>query len=96
MMQLFIHILIFLNPFIQNDIDSTRHKSFDIKGQKYWFGNFNQVYLEENDSLIRADKSIDSRISITSYIFKIQDTVIKYGGYGFWPFYGKRNCWKSL
>jgi len=83
-MQLSIYILLFLNPFIQNDIDTTRFKSFDIKGQKYWFGTFNQVYLEENDSLIRVDRSIDSRISITSYIFKIQDTVIKYGGYGFW------------
>jgi len=83
-MQLSIYILLFLNPFIQNDIDSTRFKSFDIKGQKYWFGTFNQVYLEENDSLIRVDKSIDSRITITSYIFKVQDTVIKYGGYGFW------------
>jgi len=82
-MQFFINILLFLNPFIQNDIDTTRFKSFDIKGQKYWFGTFNQVYLEENDSLIRVDRSIDSRISITSYIFKIQDTVIKYGGYGF-------------
>ena len=84
MMQLLLYIFLYLNPFVQNDIDSTRLKSFDIKGQKYWFGNFNQVYLEENDSLIRVDKSIDSRISITSYIFKIQDTVIKYGGYGFW------------
>jgi len=83
-MQLSIYILLFLNPFIQNDIDTTKFKSFDIKGQKYWFGNFNQVYLEENDSLSRVDKSIDSRITISSYIFKIQDTVIKYGGYGFW------------
>ena len=83
-MQLSIYILLFLNPFIQNDIDTTGFKSFDFKGQKYWFGGYNQVYLEENDSLIRVDRSIDSRISITSYIFKIQDTVIKYGGYGFW------------
>ena len=84
MMQLLLYIILYLNPFIQNDIDTTRFKSFDIKGQKYWFGGYNQVWLEKDDSLIRVDKSIDSRITITSYIFKVQDTVIKYGGYGFW------------
>lgn len=84
MMQLLLYIILYLNPFIQNDIDTTRFKSFDIKGKKYWFGGYNQVYLEKDDSLIRVDKSLDSRITITSYIFKVQDTVIKYGGYGFW------------
>jgi len=84
MMQLLLYIILYLNPFIQNDIDTTRFKSFDIKGQKYWFGGYNQVWIEKDDSLIRVDKSIDSRITINSYIFKVQDTVIKYGGYGFW------------
>ena len=84
MMQLLLYIILCLNPFIQNDIDTTRFKSFDIKGKKYWFGDYNQVYLEKDDSLIRVDNSIDSRITVTSYIFKVQDTVIKYGGYGFW------------
>jgi len=83
-MQLLLYIILYLNPFIQNDIDTTRFKSFDIKGQKYWFGGYNQVWIEKDDSLIRVDKSIDSRITINSYIFKVQDTVIKYGGYGFW------------
>ena len=84
MTQLLLYIILYLNPFIQNDIDTTRFKSFDIKGQKYWFGGYNQVWIEKDDSLIRVDKSIDSRITINSYIFKVQDTVIKYGGYGFW------------
>ena len=84
MMQLLIYITLYLNPFIQKDIDTTSFKSFDIKGQKYWIGDFNQVYLEENDSLIRVDKSLDSRMSISSYIFDHNDTIIKYGGYGFW------------
>lgn len=84
MMQLLIYITLYLNPFIQKDIDTTSFKSFDIKGQKYWIGDFNKVYLEENDSLIRLDKSLDSRMSISSYIFDHNDTIIKYGGYGFW------------
>lgn len=84
MMQLLIYITLYLNLFIQKDIDTTSIKSFDIKGQKYWIGDFNQVYLEENDSLIRVDKSLDSRMSISSYIFDHNDTIIKYGGYGFW------------
>jgi hypothetical protein len=68
MMQLLLYIILYLNPFIQNDIDTTRFKSFDIKGQKYWFGGYNQVYLEKDDSLIRVDKSIDSRITILNFM----------------------------
>ncbi len=57
---------------------------FNFDNKKYYFGAFNEVYLIQNDSLIRIDKSIDSRITINSYIFESNDTVIKYGGYGFW------------
>ena len=83
-MRLFIYVLLLLNPLTQNDVDTTGLKSFDIEGTKYYFGDFNEVYLIQNDSLIRVDKSIDSRVTINAYIFEVNDTVIKYGGYGYW------------
>ena len=83
-MRLFIYVLLLLNPLIQNDVDTTGLKSFDIEGTKYYFGDFNEVYLIQNDSLIGVDKSIDSRVTINAYIFEVNDTVIKYGGYGYW------------
>ncbi|MDB4152523.1 hypothetical protein N9605_03000 [Flavobacteriaceae bacterium] len=57
---------------------------FNINNEKYYIGFYNDVYLIQNDSLIRVDKSIDSRVTINSYIFELNDTIIKYGGYGFW------------
>ena len=83
-MRLFIYVLLLLNPLTQNDVDTTGLKSFDIEGTKYYFGDYNEVYLIQNDSLIRVDKSIDSRVTINAYIFEVNDTVIKYGGYGYW------------
>jgi len=84
-MHLYIQILLlFINPFVQKEIDTINHSSFNIKGENYSFGGYNEVFKLDDDSLIRVDKSIDSRITISSYIFKVQDTVIKYGGYGFW------------
>ena len=77
-------ILLFISPFVQKEIDTIKYSSFNIKGEKYWFGGFNEVYKLEGDSLKRIDKSVDSRVTIRSYIFKTNDTVIKYGGYGFW------------
>ena len=59
MMQIFIHILIFLNPILQTDLDTTKLKSFSIKGEKYWFGGFNEVYQKINDSLVQIDVSLD-------------------------------------
>ena len=52
-MQVIISLMIFLNPFLQKEIDTTRLKSFSIKGEKYWFGGFNEVYKIKEDSLIK-------------------------------------------
>lgn len=84
MMQSFIHILIFLNPLLQTDLDTTKLKSFSVKGETYFFGGFNQVYKKEGNLLVQIDKSLDSRVTINAYLFKENDTVFKYGGYGFW------------
>jgi len=83
-MQLYIQILLlFINPFVQ-EIDTTKYESFNIKGEKYSFGGYNEVFKLDGDSLKRIDNSVDSRVTINAYIFKLNDTVIKYGGYGFW------------
>jgi len=84
-MYLYIQILLlFINPFVHEKIDTTKHLSFNINGEKYLFGRFNDVYKLDGYSLKRIDKSVDSRVTIKAYVFKLNDTVIKYGGYGYW------------
>jgi len=84
-MHLYIQILLlFINPFVQKEIDTINHTSFNIKGENYSFGGYNEVFKLDGDSLKRIDNSVDSRVTINAYIFKLNDTVIKYGGYGFW------------
>ena len=83
-MQVIISFMVFLNLFLQKEIDTTRLKSYSIKGEKYWFGGFNEVYKIKEDSLVRIDNSLDSKMFISPYIFQVNDTVVKYGGYGFW------------
>ena len=86
-MQLYIQLLLLL--FISNPLFGQLSKTNDsifihFNNEKYSFGAHNEVYLIQNDSSKRVDKSIDSRVTINSYIFELNDTVIKYGGYGFW------------
>ena len=54
----FIHVLLFTSffqPLIQkNDTDS-----FFINGRTYYLGKYNEVFMLENDSLIRIDNSLD-------------------------------------
>ena len=84
-MMLLYAIIIYLNSSVYNQkIDTTNFSSFQVKEKKYLFDGFSKVYTYNSDSLIRIDKSLDSRMSTTSYIFEHNDTVIKYGGYGFW------------
>lgn len=42
------------------------------------------VYAFESDSLIRIDKSYKHRMQIDASLFVKNDTVFKFGGYGFW------------
>ena len=74
----------FLLNFFSIQTQDIQNKTFDFKGQKIVLGNLNDVYLFRNDSLIKINKSYDSRINFGSYNFQISDTIIKYGGYGFW------------
>ncbi|MDB4609409.1 hypothetical protein OAH13_04810, partial [Flavobacteriaceae bacterium] len=84
-MQLYIQLLFFIfNPLFSQLSKTNDSIIFKFDNEKYYFGGFNEVFLIQNDSLIRVDKSIDSRVTINAYIFELNDTVIKYGGYGFW------------
>lgn len=42
------------------------------------------LYRLEGDSLRRIDRSFDHRMQINCTLFTRNDTIIKYGGYGFW------------
>ena len=84
MMQLILLFLIFISPNPQIQKDTTRLKPFKIEGEKYWFGGFNEVYQTKEGSLVRIDNSLNTRFTISPYTFQINDTVVKYGGYGFW------------
>ena len=57
---------------------------FISEGEKVVLGRLNDVYISKEDSLIKINKSFDSRINFGSYNFQISDTIIKFGGYGFW------------
>lgn len=47
-----------------------------------WSGGL--VYRLDSDSLIREDRSFKHQMQIMSSVFTRNDTIFKYGGYGFW------------
>jgi len=61
-----------------------QRKIFVSQGEELVLGRLNDVYISKDDSLIKINKSFDSRINFGSYNFQISDTIIKFGGYGFW------------
>ena len=84
MLQLFFYLSLIFSSLVQTDIETNRLKSFSVKGETYFFGSFNQVYKKEGNLLVQIDKSLDSRVTIDAYLFKENDTIFKFGGYGFW------------
>lgn len=46
--------------------------------------NGGMVYRLVNDSLVRLDNSFEHKMQINSTVFVHQDTIMRYGGYGFW------------
>lgn len=57
-----------------------------VKNKEYYFINIlsGLVYKIKNNILDRIDNSQDNRLLKDSYIFKHNDTIFRYGGYGFW------------
>ena len=43
-----------------------------------------KVFKLERDSLIRIDNSFSHKMTINSFLFEHNDTIFRYGGYGFW------------
>ena len=57
-----------------------------VKNKEYYFLNnaSGLVYKIEKGILNRIDNSLDNRLLKDSYIFQHNDTIFRYGGYGFW------------
>jgi len=57
-----------------------------VKNKEYFFINdaSGLVYKVQDDNLRRVDNSLDNRLLKDSYIFQHNDTIFRYGGYGFW------------
>ena len=57
-----------------------------IKKEEYYFINnaSGLVYKVQDNDLRRVDNSLDNRLLKDSYIFQHNDTIFRYGGYGFW------------
>lgn len=57
-----------------------------IKKEEYYFINnaSGLVYKVQDNDLRRVDNSLDNRLLKDSYMFQHNDTIYRYGGYGFW------------
>jgi hypothetical protein len=68
-----------------DDINLDSYKLI-VKNDEYFFINkaSGLVYKNQDNTLKRIDNSIDNKLLIDSYIFKHNDTIFRYGGYGFW------------
>jgi hypothetical protein len=68
-----------------DDINLDSYKLI-VKNDEYFFINkaSGLVYKNQDNTLKRIDNSLDNRLLIDSYIFKHNDTIFRYGGYGFW------------
>ena len=70
------------------NIDKINLNSYEllVKNEEYFFINKASgiVYKIQDSSLNRIDNSLDNKLLIDSYIFKHNDTIFRYGGYGFW------------
>ena len=57
-----------------------------VKKEEYYFINnaSGLVYKIQDNNLTRVDNSLDNRLLKDSYIFQHNDTIFRYGGYGFW------------
>ena len=77
-----IEVIDFDNPDL---IDLNKYQLI-VKQNGFFFINDESglVYKMINNSLSRIDKSLDNRLLADSYIFKHNDTIFRYGGYGFW------------
>ncbi|MGA0049127.1 MAG: hypothetical protein ACO3GY_07915, partial [Flavobacteriaceae bacterium] len=56
-----------------------------IEDQLYFLGQMSgEVYRIEENEVLRLDKTTDHRMTINANVFVHNDTLLKYGGYGYW------------
>ena len=79
-------ILIDLKPNIEEKRFSKRFKIFtkEFDNIKIVSVGGGQVYKVDNDTLKREDFSFNHKMSFGSAVFVKNDTIYKFGGYGFW------------
>lgn len=75
-----------LKPNIQEESFSERFKIFtkEFDNIKIVSVGGGQVYKVDNDTLKREDFSFNHKMSFGSAVFVKNDTIYKFGGYGFW------------
>lgn len=75
-----------LKPNIEKKIFSERFKIFtkEFDNIKIVSVGGGQVYKVDNDTLKREDFSFNHKMSFGSAVFVKNDTIYKFGGYGFW------------
>ncbi len=57
----------------------------EVNGNLYFLGKMSgQVYTIKENELVRLDQTPDHRLNINSNIFTNNDTIFKFGGYGYW------------
>ena len=77
--------LIELKRITNNEDRLENYKHLFIKNELFLLGKQSgEVYKIIKDSLIRIDETIDHRMTVNAYVFSHNDTIFKYGGYGYW------------
>ena len=70
---------------IPENFEMYRSNPIIVKNQLYIVDNFGGgVYKVDNDSLVRIDNSFEHKMQINSSVFEYDNTIYRYGGYGFW------------
>ena len=79
-----IDTLSFINP-LNINFNVNNHHAFIIRDNIYCLNILSgQVYAINNDTLERIDNSVDHRLNIGSYVYVKNDTIFRFGGYGYW------------
>lgn len=71
-------------PRIDEDFPLSYHAVTADSTLYFVHGQGGMVYRLEGDSLRRIDRSFNHKMQINSAVFADNDTIFRYGGYGFW------------
>ena len=72
------------------DFDKNRFYIKKVNEKTYFFKNGSgEVYLDKESKIERIDQSVINNYLIGSSFFTINDTIFRYGGYGYWTVFDK-------